>query len=174
MRHSGYHCFPAGSCFPTDTAECGTECEQPTILTIDDDPNISQALRRRFSRYKVTLLQAHHGTHGIWLATTKTPDVIITDLRMPQGRGQNVVAYLVRDPRTRHIPIIVLTGVFDDELRLRMLRLGVAEYFTKPVSFEDLRRAVGRFVDLQKQDEVEEEASEEYVISAGISSWSGS
>ncbi len=63
-----------------------------------------------------------------------------------------MVAYLVRDPRTRHIPIIVLTGVFDDELRLRMLRLGVAEYFTKPVSFEDLRQAVGRFVDLREEE----------------------
>lgn len=167
MRHSGYNCFL------TDSAECGAECKWPTILTIDDDPNISQALKRRFSQYEVTLLQAHHGTHGMWLATTKRPDVIITDLRMPQGRGQDVVAYLVRDPHTRHIPIIVLTGVFDDELRRRMLNLGVDEYFTKPVSFEDLCRAIGRFIDLQKQDEVEEEPSEEYVISAETPSLPG-
>jgi response regulator RpfG family c-di-GMP phosphodiesterase len=123
------------------------------LLAIDDDPNVSQAIRRRFGQYRVTLLQAEHGTHGIWLATTRRPDVIITDLRMPQGRGQDVVACLARDPRTRQIPIIVLTGVFDDELRRRMLNLGVAAYLTKPVSFEDLCEAVGRFVELREREE---------------------
>lgn len=152
MNHSRYYSCSAAR------ADCGMESKVPTVLTIDDDPNVCQALKRRFSQYKVTLLQAHHGTHGIFLATTERPDVIITDLRMPQGRGQDVVAHLVRDPHTRHIPIIVLTGVFDDELRSRLLNLGVAEYFTKPVSFEDLCAAVGRFIDLrEKQDDDEEE-----------------
>jgi response regulator RpfG family c-di-GMP phosphodiesterase len=126
------------------------------LLTIDDDPNVSQALKRRFSQYRVTLLQAEHGTHGIWLATTRRPDVIITDLRMPQGRGQDVVAHLARDPRTCQIPIIVLTGVFDEELRRRMLDLGVVAYLTKPVSFEELCEAVGRFIDLEERQEGEE------------------
>jgi response regulator RpfG family c-di-GMP phosphodiesterase len=151
MRHSGY---PG---FPTDNAECGMQCRLPMILTIDDDPNVSQALKRRFGRYAVTLLQAHHGTQGIWLATTKRPDLIITDLRMPQGRGQDVVAYLVRDPRTRRIPIIVLTGLFDNELKRRMLHLGVGGYFTKPVSFEDLCQTVRRFIDLRQRPEDTEE-----------------
>ena len=118
-------------------------------MTIDGDPNISQALRRRFGRYGVTLLRAHHRTHGIWLATTRRPDVIITDLRMLQGRGQDVVAYLARDPRTRRISIIVLTGLFDEELKRLMLHLGVSEYLTKPVDFEDWCRTIRRFIDLQ-------------------------
>jgi response regulator RpfG family c-di-GMP phosphodiesterase len=151
MRHSRL------SCCSTAGAECGAQSRQPTILTIDDDPNVSQALKRRFSAYRVTLLQAHHGTHGIWLATTREPDVIITDLRMPQGRGQDVVAYLIRRPHTRRIPIIVLTGVFDQELKRRMLHLGVAAYLTKPASFEDLREAVGRFIELEERQEGEDE-----------------
>ena len=141
------------NCCPTAGADRGAQSPQPILLAIDDDPNVSQAIRRRFGQYRVTLLQAEHGTHGIWLATTRRPDVIITDLRMPQGRGQDVVACLARDPRTRQIPIIVLTGVFDDELRRRMLNLGVAAYLTKPVSFEDLCEAVGRFVELREREE---------------------
>jgi two-component system OmpR family response regulator len=148
MRHS------RPSWFPSTDADCADQPDQPTILTIDDDPNISQALRRRFGHYRVTLLQAHHGTHGIWLATTRCPDVVITDLRMPQGRGQDVVARLIRHPHTRRIPIVVLTGMLDNELRYRMLNLGVAEYLIKPVSFEDLCNALRRFIELkEKEDE---------------------
>jgi len=147
------------NCCPTAGASRGVQSPQPILLTIDDDPNVSQAIGRRFSQYRVTLLQAQHGTHGIWLATTRRPDVIITDLRMPQGRGQDVVACLVRNPHTRHIPIIVLTGVFDEELRRRMLNLGVAAYLTKPVSFEDLCEAVGRFIDIEERQEGEDETT---------------
>jgi response regulator RpfG family c-di-GMP phosphodiesterase len=147
MRHSRHCCCPSGA------ADGADQPKPPVILTIDDDPNVSQALRRRFSQYKVTVLQAHHGTHGIWLATTCRPDVIITDMRMPQGRGQDVVAHLVRNPETRQIPIVVLTGVLDDELRRRMLNLGVGAYLIKPVSFEDLREAVGRFIKLERTDD---------------------
>ncbi len=146
MRHSRF-CGCA-----TASTDCGGRSKQPVILTIDDDPNVSQAIKRGLNRYRVTLLQAHHGTHGIWLATTQKPDVIITDLRMPQGRGQDVVAYLSAHPRTRQVPIIVLTGVIDDELRSRMLDLGAAEYLIKPVAFEDLCRAMGRFVELEKKE----------------------
>jgi response regulator RpfG family c-di-GMP phosphodiesterase len=164
MRYSRVYC-----CSAAGTGR-GAESPQPTILMIDDDPHISQAIKRRFSQYRVTLLQAHHGTHGIWLATTREPDVIITDLRMPQGRGQDVVAYLIRRPRTCRIPIIVLTGVYEEELRRRMLHLGVREYLTKPVSFEDLRKAIGRFIDLQRNEEADQELDEKQTISAAISS----
>ncbi|OHB69274.1 MAG: hypothetical protein A2V70_01660 [Planctomycetes bacterium RBG_13_63_9] len=121
------------------------------ILMIDDDPEISQAIKRRLSRYRVEVLQAYHGTHGIWLAMTEEPDVVITDLRMPQGQGQHVVERLKSSPETRHIPIIVLTGLFDEELERRLWKLGIDEYFTKPVNFEDLRKAVARFVELEEK-----------------------
>ncbi len=149
MRHAHYSC---GTRF---AAGYGTGLRQPKILTIDDDPNVSQALKRRFNQYRVTVLQAQHGMHGIWLATTRDPDVIITDLRMPQGRGQDVVAFLGRDPHTRDIPVIVLTGVFDEELRGRMMNLGVEAYFCKPVDFEELREAVERYIDLEEKEEEE-------------------
>jgi DNA-binding response OmpR family regulator len=145
MRHSGYRCLPSA------IGDKVVESKRPTILIIDDDPEVSQAIKRRLSRYEVEVLQAYHGTHGVWLATTQRPDVVITDLRMPQGEGQHVVEWLKADPDTRRTPIIVLTGLFDDDLEQRLWDLGVDEYFTKPVDFEDLRAAVARFVDLKKK-----------------------
>ena len=149
MNHSTH-----ASC-STATADCPAGSRQPSILVIDDDPDVSQALARYFSRYDAVVLQAHHGAHGIWLATTERPDVIITDLRMPQGQGQDVVEYLKRRPDTRHIPIIVLTGLYHDGLERRMRKLGVDEYFTKPVRFEDLCCALRCFIDLREREQDE-------------------
>ena len=142
---------PLASRTATATAVSAAEWEQPKILTIDDDPNISQALQRLFYRFNVAVLQAYHGMHGVWLATVEVPDVIITDLRMPQGQGQNVVEYLRRNPKTRHIPIIVLTGLRDPDLERRMWKLGIDGYLTKPVDFPELCAVVERFVPLQQR-----------------------
>jgi response regulator RpfG family c-di-GMP phosphodiesterase len=123
----------------------------PKILTIDDDPNVSQALQRLFHAYRVELLQAYHGMHGVWMATNELPDVIITDLRMPQGQGQNVVEFLKQNPKTANIPIIVLTGLRDAELESYMWKLGISEYLTKPVDFKQLRTVVERFVHVRRR-----------------------
>lgn len=146
MQHSGH--YSAGDA----TCDFLTGFDEPKVLTIDDDPNVLQVLKLRFSQYKVCLLQAYHGAHGIWLATTEKPDVIITDLRMPQGRGQDVVEYLKNNSDTCHIPIVVVTGVRDDALRHRLRRLGVKAHLMKPVSFEDVREAVECFIELQERE----------------------
>jgi CheY-like chemotaxis protein len=134
----------------TAVAERPASAKRPTILVIDDDPGVSRALIRCLSHYDVAVLRAHHGAHGLWLAKTEGPDVIITDLRMPQGGGQHVVECLKRRPDTRGIPIIVLTGLYHDGLERQMRQLGVDEYFTKPVALDDLCYAVRRFVELRE------------------------
>ena len=145
--------YSAHTLYPTAIADYPTGWKQPSILLIDDDPDVSQALARCFSRYDVAVLQAYHGAHGIWLATTKSPDVIITDLRMPQGQGQDVVAYLKTRRDTCHIPVLVLTGLHNADLERQLRKLGVDGYFTKPVRMEDLYAAVGRYVDLREKRE---------------------
>lgn len=139
------------SSYSATIPDCPELVEQATILAIDDDPDISQTIKLRFRQYNVEVLQAFHGMHGFSLAAEKNPDVIITDLRMPQGEGDYVVECLKRNSQTSHIPIIVLTGQRDDYLRRRLRNLGIDEYLTKPVAFDDLREAVGRFIDLQEK-----------------------
>ena len=60
-------------------------CRTPTVLCIDDDPHVSEVIQDRLEAYEVRLLRAFFGTQGIWMAVTQDPDVIICDLRMPQG-----------------------------------------------------------------------------------------
>jgi DNA-binding response OmpR family regulator len=145
MNHSTHsYCLPA-------VADVPVVVKRPTILVIDDDPDVSQSLARYLSRYDMEVLQAYHGAHGIWLATTRRPSLIITDLRMPQGRGQDVVEYLKRRCDTCYIPIIILTGLHNGDLERQMRKRGVEEYFTKPVKLGDLCAAIGCFVDLREK-----------------------
>ena len=65
--------------------------QTPVVLCIDDDPHVIEVIQDYLDRYDVKLLPAYFGTQGIWLAALHQPDVIITDLRMPQGDGTTVI-----------------------------------------------------------------------------------
>lgn len=124
--------------------------KQPTVLCIDDDPEISRILGIRLENYGVHVLRAYHGMHGFWLAMTERPDLIITDMRMPQGEGDYVAECLKNNSDTCQIPIFVLTGQKDAGLKQQMLNLGVDEYLIKPVEFDELREHLERYLPLQE------------------------
>lgn len=139
-------------CCSAALAESPPQSRPARILAIDDDPNISMAIQCRFRPLGVEVLRAFHGIQGISLATTEMPDVIITDLSMPQGLGQgyDVVQNLRGKTETRHIPILVLTGEPNGYQKRQLVKLGVEGYLTKPIDFTELRDLVGRFVDLER------------------------
>ncbi len=122
---------------------------RPRIVCIDDDPAIHGAMIRRFKPYDVEVMPAYNGAHGIWLAVTEKPNLIVTDLRMPSGDGDYVVQCLKIRPDTAGIPVIVLSGVNDRETKRWLERLGVVAYLTKPLSFEVLVAAVRRQINLR-------------------------
>jgi response regulator RpfG family c-di-GMP phosphodiesterase len=124
----------------------------PTILCIDDDPQIPEAIGLRLNQYEVNLLSACHGMHGFWLAMTNRPRLIITDVNMPQGAGDYVVDCLRHNCDTRDIPIIVLTGQRDPQLENRLRHSGTDEYLVKPVHFDRLREAIFKHLPLKERD----------------------
>jgi CheY-like chemotaxis protein len=125
----------------------------PTVLCIDDDPQIVNAIRLQFRPFRVEVLAAYHGMHGFWQAMTGRPDLIITDVRMTQGGGDFLVHCLRRNSDTKTIPVIVLMGQRDPELQREMLQLGAQEFATKPVPFQDLLQMIGKHVPLVVRDE---------------------
>jgi response regulator RpfG family c-di-GMP phosphodiesterase len=124
----------------------------PTLLTIDDDPHISEAIVARLNQYEVHVLSAYHGMHGFWMAMTNRPNLIVTDVRMPQGSGDYVVDCLRNNSDTREIPVIVLTGQRNAQIEARMRRLGVSAFFVKPAPFEQLIGAISKHIPLKERD----------------------
>lgn len=127
---------------------------RPKILCIDDDPAVSAALNMRLNRWDVEFHSAFFGTHGIWLAVTEKPDLIITDMRMPNGEGGYVVECLKTRADTRAIPIIVMTGRRDPETERAMLLLGVQSYLHKPIHFDRLLAELKKYVELRPLEAV--------------------
>jgi two-component system, OmpR family, response regulator RpaA len=139
----------------TSPAPCGDgkPSKVPKVLCIDDDPAVAEFMQAQLSDYRVHVLTAQFGTHGYWKALVHRPDVIITDLRMPQGSGDYVVECLKRNVATRDIPVIVLSGRNDLALVRYLTALGVARYFVKPTPFSDLYEELQRHIPLEAREE---------------------
>ncbi|MEX0978255.1 MAG: response regulator [Pirellulales bacterium] len=120
------------------------------VLCIDDDPDISKLLKIRLAAFNIEVLRAFNGMHGYWTAVGERPDAIICDMCMPEGDGNYIVSRLKSHPLTQNVPVIVLTGQGNQGLKRTMLSLGVDAYFSKPVVFDELLRALRVHLDLPK------------------------
>ena len=122
--------------------------DRPLVLVIDDDPDISAAIALRLSTYSADVLPAFSGMPGYWKAVDMRPDVILCDMRMPDGEANYIVGRLQSHPLTQDIPVIVITGQDSSGMKRVMLNMGVAAYFTKPFIMKDLITELRRHIDL--------------------------
>ena len=91
-------------------------------------------------------LQARNSTQGISKASIEHPDLVITDLHLPDMTAVESTVILKQDPMTSTIPIIVLTATTVREWRNKAIAAGVAEYLIKPISPDDLTKAVRKII----------------------------
>lgn len=106
---------------------------ETTILVVDDREENRTLLRYLFeATYRV--LEAADGTQALALVHRESVDCILLDISMPGLSGFDVLERLEADPRTREIPVIILTAS-DDSLGAmdRALRMGAVDYITKPI-----------------------------------------
>jgi CheY-like chemotaxis protein len=135
-------------------------CRTPAVLCIDDDLHVSEVIQDWLEAYEVKLLKAFFGTQGIWMAVAQKPDVIITDLRMPQGDGSTVIECLKQNMQTAAIPIIVLTALHEPGLQRHLEEIGASSYLTKPIHFNDLLRELARHIEIRPKPSEEPFADE--------------
>jgi len=107
----------------------------PTILVVDDHRYVRDMLRALFEGRAFRVLEAADGHEGLALAQSQRPDCVLLDIRMPGISGFEVLERLSEDPRTREIPVIMLTAS-DETLEgmERALSSGAVDYLAKPIS----------------------------------------
>jgi DNA-binding response OmpR family regulator len=109
----------------------------PQLLIIEDNPDVVTYLRSILtSKFNVDV--AYNGKIGIEKALENIPDIIISDVMMPEKDGFEVCETLKNDERTSHIPIILLTAKADVASRISGLRRGADVYLSKPFEREEL------------------------------------
>lgn len=112
-----------------------------SILYVDDDALNLRLVRKNLQSMGYTVFEALDGQTGIQLARQKQPDVILMDLHMPGLSGWEAIQQLREDPKTREIPITVLTADLSDTVRGELLQ-SVDAYLTKPISRSKLLKVV--------------------------------
>lgn len=120
----------------------------PKILCVDDDPDINLAVGMRLRQLGAYPIRAFSGTQGFQKALEDKPDLVLTDLHMPDGDGNHLISRLKSNPMTRDIPVVVLTAVCNPGVA-RDLRLhGADGYLTKPLDIPTVIAELSRFIKL--------------------------
>lgn len=130
---------PTGA--PTASAQTATlrDIGAATILYVEDTPENRTLVRRLLGRYaNIKYLEAESAESGIEIARREMPDVVLMDMRMPGMSGIEALHVLRADPRTRHIPIVALTGAAMPDEAVEIGSAGFDGYITKPFRIGDL------------------------------------
>jgi CheY-like chemotaxis protein len=112
------------------------------ILTIDDDATITGLLRMMLEAAGHEVLIANDGSRGFALAQRQHPDVILLDVMMKVMSGTAVLRTLAGDPRTAHIPVVMLSALSPDDVGGIPDDVHVAAYVRKPFDAADLVRLI--------------------------------
>ena len=107
--------------------------KKSSILVVDDSIQNIMTLTHMLNKDYVVYI-AKDGHKAIELAKTHLPDIILLDIIMPGIDGYEVIIALKNDDKTRHIPVIFLTGLINVNDEEKGLALGAADYITKPFS----------------------------------------
>ncbi len=136
-----------------DTNEGATEEKQqaqlPTLLIVDDSKELCEYLRDQLSaNYNITLA---FGGNSAWnMILQSRPDLIITDMNMPDGNGIELCRRVKSNPEFDHTPIIMLTGEGSDAIQLESLALHVDHYIQKPFNLTILQGIIKQVLDIRE------------------------
>ena len=111
---------------------------KPNIFVVDDDPDILDLLRYNLTREDFRVSTANDGQEALDRVVEVNPDLILLDLMMPKVGGLDVTRKLQSNPRTKSIPIIMVTAKGEDSDIVVGLELGATDYIVKPFSMRVL------------------------------------
>jgi len=144
----------------------------PLVLVVEDNPDMRALLTRTLrTRYRVA--QAQDGTVGLEKAQRLLPDLILSDLMMPNVTGDELVNAVRKISALNSVPILLLSAKSDDVLRTRSLETGAQDYVLKPFSSEELLARVQNLLTIKRtrdllQSEVEAQQEDVETLSRQV------
>ena len=112
--------------------EMGTAIPK-SIMIIDDDELYSNILQQMLESAAYKVSRAEDGRNGLAIIARTKPDLVIMDFEMPGINGVEVMRILKRNPITKNIPVIMLTGFSNDKTVQDAIASGAADFLIKPV-----------------------------------------
>lgn len=108
------------------------------ILLIESEDDIAEMLRLLFAKHGYTVQHTTDGAAALEALRGQFPHLILMDIALRDGDGFAIVSYLREKPRTRHIPIIIVTRDNTRESRQQAWEMGVYDYIAKPFDAQEL------------------------------------
>ncbi|HYH56912.1 MAG TPA: response regulator, partial [Anseongella sp.] len=109
--------------------------KKPQVLLVEDNEDFRFYLKDSLAENFV-ILEAGSGREGWETASAHIPDIIVSDIMMPDMNGMELCRKIKTDRRTSHIPVILLTALAAEEQQLEGLETGADDYITKPFSLD--------------------------------------
>jgi len=121
--------------------------DQPVVLVVDDEPDLLELVSLTLSRMNLTTRTASDLNGARRLLTAERFDLCLTDMRLPDGDGLDLVAWIQENRAT--VPVAVITAHGNVESAVRALKLGAFDFVSKPLDLGVLRKLVGSAIRLR-------------------------
>ncbi len=120
---------------------------QPHVLVVDDDIDMGDTCRRLLEKRGLQVTTARNGIDALDAMQARLPDLVLSDVRMPGMEG----GQLLQEIKKRHaeVPVILMTGFGSIQSAVEALKMGAADYITKPFTREELLASVERALELK-------------------------
>jgi len=119
--------------------------DKPLILLVEDHEDFRFYLKDNF-KHTYRILEASHGKEAWPLIKRHVPDLIVSDVMMPEMNGLELCSKIKKDNRTSHIPVVLLTAKTADHQKVEGFSVGADEYVSKPFNFEILASRIKNLI----------------------------
>lgn len=123
--------------------------EKPKLLVIDDNIDIREYIRATFAD-EYDIMESANGKEGLEMAIKFVPDIVVSDVMMPQMNGMEFCSALKQNPATCHVPVILLTAKVLDDQKIEGYEHGADSYITKPFNSKILRARIENLINSRK------------------------
>lgn len=130
------------------TVVSALKIRRATVLIVEDNDDFRFYLKDNLKE-AFNIIEATNGKDGWHKALALHPDLVVSDISMPQMNGIDLCKKIKSDQRTRHLPVILLTAIIGEESLVKGLEIGANDYLVKPFNFEILMSKIKNLLTLQ-------------------------
>src|SRR5216110_472986 len=110
------------------------------VLVVDDSLSVRKVVERALAGRQIEVVCAASGSEAIERLERDAPDIVVCDVVMPDRDGYEICEFIKRHPRLSHTPVLLMSGIVNDEVRERAARVQSVGILAKPFAADDLIR----------------------------------